>query len=69
MAPHDETTINPNHQCIHAWAPFVPAPGEAKYHERCANCGARCSRDASAKIVEYDRGVKVSDHHGKDGAR
>ena len=84
MAPHDETntpasqpttttqptTAQINHnQCVHVWAAYTPEPGAARYQERCGGCGARCTRDASRKIVEYDRGVKLPDHRADRGDR
>ncbi len=34
--------------CLHDWQ-----PAGAK-SQRCVTCGARCSRDADGRIVEYD---------------
>ena len=54
--PPDEATKNTN-QCQHVWVAADVAG--SKYAQQCSGCGARCNREPSGKICEYDRGVKL----------
>lgn len=55
-----DTTVDKN-RCQHTWGPHATTTMTTKYTEVCAGCGARCTRDKSGQIVEYDRGVKLPD--------